>query len=381
MQVTHVITGLTMGGAESALYKFVEVTRELGVRHTVVSLTSEYAEGKSDYFGARLQEDGIPVHTLGMRQGAPDPRALARLVRLLVRDRPQVVHSWMWHANLIAGLAAAPLRIPVVWDIHHVDVDPANLKRMSHLTNVACARLSGLLADRVVCRADAAAATHIGLGYRADRMQVIPNGTDVASLVADPAAGAVVRKELDIPDGAPVVGIVGRLHPDKDHDNFLRAARIVADERPDTVFVMSGAQVDRSSPELASRVDELGLRDSVRMTGIYPDLRALMSSFDLLVSSSRTEAFPLVLGEAMACLVPCVATDCGDTSALLGSTGWIVPTRDPSALGAAVLEALALTPAERADHGRRGREHIRQNYDIGGIARRYVDLYAEVAAR
>lgn len=373
--VGHVISGLGAGGAEMMLYKLVKATRADGYRHSVCSLTS------GGHVGSLLEAEGVPVTSLGMRQGVPDPLAVGRLVRWLRRGRPDVIQSWMYHADLLAGIAAlASGRPPVVWGIHHSDVDPRTTKRLTHWTRLVCARLSGVLPARIVCGADSVLRSHAQLGYRADRMTVIPIGFDLERFASDPGAGARLRRALDIPASAPVVGLLARVHPDKDHPNFLRAASLLSRQRPDAFFVLTGSGVAWSNPVLAGPIDELGLRDRVRLLGVVPDVMEVLSALDVLVLSSRTEAFPNVLGEAMACGVPCASTDCGDAREIVGETGRIAPPRDPAGLAAAVLELLALTPEARAVLGRAARERVRSRYEIRAVGRRYQQVYAEVCA-
>jgi glycosyltransferase involved in cell wall biosynthesis len=371
IRVTHVITGLGAGGAQSALHKVVSSSQAYGLTHSVVSLTG----GPST-----LEAQGVPVTSLGLRRGVPDVRAVARLARLLRRDRPDVVQSWMYHADLLAGVAALVAgHIPVVWGLRHADVDPRNAKRLTRWTRSVCARLSGVLPARIVCCAESARRSHAALGYRSDRMVVIPNGFDFQRFVADPKAGARIRQELSLPDRALVVGMLARFHPDKDFPNFLAAARLVAHSNPDAVFVLAGEGVDGSNSVLSSLIDDLAIRARVRLLGLRRDVASVLSAMDVLALPSRTEAFPNVLGEAMACQVPCVATDCGDSREILGATGRIVPPRDPAALARAILELLALDAIERKALGAAALERVRERYDLRVVARRYAELYASVS--
>jgi glycosyltransferase involved in cell wall biosynthesis len=374
MRVTHVITALHAGGAEAMLVKLIGASRPDGVSHAVVSLMDEGALGK------RLAEDGVPVACLRMRRGIPDPSALVRLATLLRRERPDVVQGWMYHANLLAGLAGAVARVPVVWGIHHADVDPRNAKRLSHWTNSLCARLSGILPARVVCCASSALESHAGLGYRKDRMVVIPNGFQVHRFGANPAARARLRAELAISPEALVVGVVARFHPDKDHRNFIAAARRVAAANASAIFVLAGEGVDGSNPQLRLWIEEAGIGDRVHLLGPRSDVPDLLAALDVLASPSRAEGFPQVLGEAMLCGVPCAVTDCGDSRVIVGPHGRAVRPRDPEALAGAILELLAMPAAARASMGQAARESVRARYDIREVARRYTALYGEVIA-
>lgn len=373
--ILHVITDLGMGGAEAMLYKLVLTSRaRRHVRHAVVSLMDDGA------YGPKLRAEGIPVASLGMRQGVPNPSVLPRLHGVLRRERPDVVHAWMYHADLVAGLVAWFPRVPVIWAIHHAAVD--GVKPLTRFTRALCGLLSGAMPARIVCCAESARRAHAELGYRAERMTVIPNGFDVDRFAPSAKARSEVRAELDIAPGAPVVGWVARFHPDKDYANFLSAAARVARERPDVSFLAMGEGLVGSNAELRTCIATAGLDASrLRLLGTRPDAHRVFTAMDVLASSSRGEAFPQVLGEAMLCGVPCAATDCGDCREIVGPTGRIVPTHDAGALAGAILELLAVEPHERAALSTAARERIASRYDMRLVADRYCDLYAELVRR
>ncbi len=377
LAVMHVITGLGTGGAEAMLYKLVLETRaRRGVRHAVVSLMGDGT------YGPKLRAEGVAVTTLGMRQGVPDPAAVLRLARVVRRERPDVLQTWMYHSDLSGGIVGRLAGIPVVWGIHYADGDPRAVKPMTRWIRAACARLSGTLPARIVCCAESARRSHAALGYRADRMRVIPNGFAIDRFAPSAQARSEVRAELALPPRAPVVGWVARFHPDKDPGNFLAAAARVARERPDAYFLAMGEGLSGSNAELRGVVESAGLDAArLRLLGARSDAPRIFAAMDVLASSSRREAFPNVLGEAMLSGVPCAATDCGDCAEIIGSTGRIVPARDPAELARALLDLLSRPPDERAALGRAARARVMARYDMRAVADRYCDLYAEVSRR
>jgi glycosyltransferase involved in cell wall biosynthesis len=374
LRIGHVITALGPGGAQAMLLKIVRATQGRALDHTVISLI------RGGGVATALEGDGVPVTALGMRAGLPDLTAVAAIHRWLRRERVDVVQSWLYHADLLAALAATTARRPVVWGIRHAGDDALAARRLTRWTRALCARLSGWIPARIVCCADSACRSHVALGYRADVMRVIPNGFDLERFAPDPRARERVRRALDLPEGALVVGTLARFHPDKDHRNLLAAAARVVRAEPRAVFVLAGEGVDPANGAIRGWLDELALAGRVHLLGPADDVPALMAALDVLASPSRTEAFPNVLGEAMASGVPCVATDCGDSREIVGRAGRIVPPRDPAALARGILELLALSPGERAALGAAGLARVRERYDLRLVAARYVELYEEVYA-
>lgn len=371
MRVVHVITGLAVGGAEAMLVKLLASTDRSRFDPVVVSLLS----GGSNR--DRIVQLGIPVHELGMRPGFPGPMVLTGLARMARRLRPDLLQGWMYHGNIAASWARAwaPGRPAMVWNIRHSLHD---IRKEKPLTR-SVIRLGSILdghARAVVCNSQVSLAQHAGIGYRRDRLVVIPNGFDLARYRPDPEARRELRQELRIPPEVPLIGTVARRHPMKGHEDFLRMAALVKGEEKDSQFLMVGRGVepgDRGMDVLAATEP---LPGAVRMVGERQDTERIMAALDVLVvPSTFGEGFPNVLGEAMACGVPCVTTDVGDSAAVVGPLGRVVAPGRPEELAREVLSLLALRPEDRATLGHRCRERIRDHFSLDSIARRYENLY------
>jgi glycosyltransferase involved in cell wall biosynthesis len=376
MKIAHVITGTGLGGAEVMLDTVLRALRP-GYESHVVSLQSIGPVGE------RIRARGVPIETLDMRAGVPDPRAVLRLARLLRRLGPDLVHTWMYHADLIGGLAARLAGVRrVAWAIHNSTLDPQRVKASTRAVVRTCAALSGRLPDRILCCSDVAQQVHVGYGYPEDRFEVIPNGLDVQRFAPDPDARRQLRAELGVPGEAPLVGLIARWDPQKNHAGFLHAAAAVRRRHPAARFLLAGTRIEPSNAELAGLVDGHGLGDAVRLLGPRDDVPRVMASLDLLVSASGYgEAFPIVLGEAMACGVPCVATDVGDSAFIVADTGRVAPPGDDDALGRAIGELLDLPAHDRAALGARARQRIATHFDIRLVARRYEAFYDGLQGR
>lgn len=373
MRVVHLISGLSVGGAENMLCKLLQA-RTIADAH-VISLTTD------GLVGERIRALGVGTTVLGLRRGLPGPGALARLVSVVRQLRPDVLQTWMYHSDLLGGLAARALGgIRVAWGIRTSTLDPQRTKRTTRWTRRACALLSRRLPDVIVSCSQVAADLHVGLGYARERMRVIPNGFDLEQFRPDPTARLEVRRELGIPQDAAVVGMAARFDPQKDHAMFLRAAALVAKRRGNVVFVLCGDGTSPANPSLSPLIGGGGLEADVRMLGRRDDMPRLVASWDVAaLSSSYGEGFPNSIGEAMSCAVPCVATDIGDTRHLVRETGIVVPPRDAEAFGAALIELLDLPPSDRLRMGQAARERMRTEFSIERIAACFEALYHDLA--
>lgn len=371
MRVLHIITGLGHGGAEMMLYKLLAAEDRNVYDSHVITLTDVGAVGH------HIAALGVPVEALGMRRGIPDPFAIGRLAKLIKRINPDVIQTWMYHANLLGGVAARMAgRIPVIWGLHHSNLDPGANKRSTLWTVHAGARLARLLANHVVCCSNATFQSHLEVGYPADRMSVIPNGFDLQRFKPDEAGRHAIRNELGLRLDVPIVGLVGRYHPLKDHATFIKAAVRIRQAFPDVHFMLCGDDVTPTNRDLTSLLSSLRLEDCFHLLGRRTDMPQIMSAFDVFALSSAGEAFPNVVGEAMACGVPCVVTNVGDCAFIVGEFGRVVPAKDPDSLAVGCCDLLALREAERTKLGSEARDRVAKNFDLRRIAEQYHGLYA-----
>lgn len=371
MRVLHLITGLNTGGAELMLLRLLAATDRDRYHPTVVSLTDVGPVGDG------LRSLGVEVRALGMRRGPLGLLDLFKLLGLMRRESPQVVQTWLSHANLFGGLSARLLGIPVIWGIHDTQLGEG-IKASTHRVALVAGRLSAWCSDRIVCCAEAARQAHVSIGYAAEKMAVIPNGFDPLVFRPDPAARAAVRQELGIPEEAPLIGLVARYDPRKDHGSFLEAAERLLDRHPEVHFLLCGSGVEAHNPDLRQRIEATGASDRFHLLGRREDLPRLQASLDIATSSSFTEALPLAIGEAMACGVPCAVTDVGDSARLVGESGKVVPARDPVALAAAWEELLALGAEGRQGLGEAARRRIEEQFSLSTVIEEYERLYREL---
>ncbi len=373
-RISHVISGLATGGAEMMLLKLLSRMDRDSFESRVLSLHDIGGVGE------RIRALGIPVHALGMRPRLPDPLKFLRLVGWLRQGAPDIIQTWMYNADLAGGLAARfSGRAPVVWNIQHSDLVSPDKRSTAFWTAKACTRLSRWLPSRIICCSVASRNVHAQLGYAADKMVVIPNGSDMEAYRPDAAARLSVRYELGLPDDALLIGLVARFHPQKDHHNFVQAAAMLLEHYPDIHFLLCGEGVDWENPQLVGWIEAAGIHDHCHLLGRRDDVPRIDAALDIASSSSAFgEGFPNILGEAMACEVPCVVTDVGDSALIVGDTGKVVPPRDLEALAAAWRELIDIGPEGRKRLGVAARNRAERDFGLDGVVARYEGLYNEL---
>jgi glycosyltransferase involved in cell wall biosynthesis len=376
IKIMHVITTLGPAGAENMLCRIASGMDGARFENEIVSLTDVLDLAK------RLQATGVRVRSLGMQKGTPNPFLVMRLARWIRESKPDVIQTWMYHANLVGVLAARLAGdVPVVWGIHHSALDPRVDKRRTILVNRACAHLSRKFPARIVCCSEASLRIHRELHYASEKLEVVPNGFDLAQINRDPAARASVREELGMPADAIVIGMATRFHPNKDPHNFIRAAARLHEQMPEVRFLLCGLNVIWQNSKLVRWIDAAGIRERCHLLGVRQDMFRLFAGMDIATTSSRSEAFPMAIGEAMACETPCVVTNVGDSALIVGETGLVVEPGDPQGLAAAWQKLIQAGPEARRNLGMAARERVQQHFALPVIVGRYQNIYASLAAR
>ncbi len=369
MRVLHIITTLETGGAELLLVRLVQSLND-GIEHHVVVLAREGEVSE------RLKSMGVGVTSFHWQQISNLIGAPLSLHKVFRNFAPDLVHGWMIHANLAAILLKLMHpRIPVVWGIHNglLDKLPVRTKGLIRLG----ATLSHWV-NRLTYISAQSRLIHEQVGYCKKRVCQISNGVDINLFKPDADARERIRSLCGISQDCAIAGWVGRDHPQKDADTMLRAAEIACSEHPDLHVVMIGEGIDDNNQRLFSLHKTLNNKNRIHMLGRLDDVHLLMPGFDVLVSSSLSEACPTVLLEALACGIPCVATEVGDTSVILDSLGKVVPPCHPQALAQAIAEMLAISASEKIELSARSVDRVRQRYSMESFAKQHLQMYREL---
>ena len=333
-----------------------------------------------DSFGDRIAALDIPVHTLEINPGKPSLQKLTKSISLVRQEQPDIIQGWMYHANFVAQLAKflAFKSIPVVWNIRH-SLYSCDYEKKS---TAAIIRLLSKLSNfpvKIIYNSQVGAIQHQKIGYQSHKTLVIPNGFDVNLFQPSSENRLSLRQELGLAEDTFLIGRICRYHPMKDHDCFLRAAALLLQDFPELHFVLAGTEVDEHNLNLNQLITELNIGERVHLLGERQDVSRLTSALDLATSSSYFgEAFPNVIGEAMACEVPCVVTDVGDSAAIIGKTGKVVPPQNPQALAEGCKELILLGAEGRKTLGEKARQKVVKYYSLDAIVAQYEHLYSQV---
>lgn len=373
IRICHVIGSLHVGGAELMLARLLTRSIETGRYDMSVICLSDVGET-----GERLRAQGVRIYSLNLSHAHQLPGSVLKLRKLFRALQPDIVQTWMYHANLIGGVVAKVAGVKsVIWGIRGTGI-PQSFFSVSNLIVILNSFLSHFIPTLIVCCGTSVRDAHRKMAYSRCKMVVVRNGYNLSEYVADKERSLSLRKSLKICDDALVVGVAGRYDPSKDFGNFLRAVGKIPALLGKLKILMIGKNLDSSNTALLNLLIENSLTDKVVLMGQQADISAYLDIMDVFCLSSCMEGFPNVVCEAMAMSTPCVVTDVGDAALIVGDTGIVVPPEDPSALSRGLIQMLSLSGEDRARLGALARERIASNYTMEMAMTGFELVYGKV---
>ena len=372
-KILHVITDLETGGAEKSLYNLLNNGLSLKYDNYVLSLNNLGS------IGSNIQSLDIPVEILRMRDGKVTQLASIVKFRKLLQDIvPDIIQGWMYHGNL-AAITAKKLTAnkPIVsWNIRQSLYDISKEKWLTKKVIYINKKLSAFT-DAIIYNSSLSKEQHEKFGFDPSCGLLIPNGFNLNTWHPDADSRERLRTELKVPIDTLIVGHVARYHPMKDHQNFIKAIDKVILKNPSTHFLIVGKNITYDNKEISSLLEHIP-PSQIHLLGERNDIELLMPSMDILcLSSAWGEGFPNVLGEAMACAIPCVSTDIGDSRLVVGDTGIIVPPQNSTALANAMNTLLEKTSKQRLNLGIVARNRITNHFSLEKTLEKYIAIYSE----
>ena len=370
-RIVHVIVGLMDGGAEGVLARLCIHSQRF--EHIVISLTGM---GK---FGPILEGSGIPVYCLNLNKGLFGWCRLLKLGYILRVNQPTAVQTWMYHSDLIGGLIAWMVGIRnIYWGIRHSDLNEKTTKRSTMLVARVCAHLSKKVPKKILCCANKSLQSHARMGYDESKLVTIPNGYDLTKFFPDVSKRKILRDDLNIDESIFLIGNVGRFHPDKGHDVLVESLSILKASNVNWRCLLVGRDLDENNQWLSESLVSHGLEGLVYPMGSRDDIPNIMNALDLHVLASRSEGFPNVLAEAMACGTACASTNVGDAAEIILSADSLCRPNAPDELANIILNLARenkLLPDKWDKRRRAGSVKIQEKFALERMVQAYEKVW------
>ena len=372
-KIVHIIMSLNIGGAELMLKRLVLHSHQKEqFEHIIITLTDLGA------MGPELQNRGITVHTLGMKSLANVPLIFLKLQRLLKKIQPDVVQTWMYHSDLLGGLAAKSLGVKkVVWGVRTTDVSQGPSKLTVHLSKL-CAKLSYYIPNTIICAARVSKDYHVNIRYDESKMKVIPNGFDIEALSATEEDGLEIRQQNNLSVDDIVIGSVGRFNSVKNQKLFVDVAAVLIKEYPDLKFMIVGRDNTTENKELMSWINDYDIADSFRLLGQRADIPKCLKAMNIYCLHSKTEGFPNVLCEAMYAGLTCISTDVGDAKYIIQDFGFTVEKDNVQQLSddiRNIIDTVLIDKSKLTTLKKQSKKYIVDSFSIHKVSQEYLKVW------
>ena len=370
IKILHPITSLDRDGAQQMMFRLIQNLPNDLYQHVVVSLRERMP------FADEIEALGVRVYCLDMAPAWPSLRAFFKLRQLIEIEKPQIIQSWLYHANIYAAISShTRLRnIPLVWGVRGSLDTGWERGLLTGLVIKASAYLSHLPAA-ITFNSKNSIEQHRLNGFKNDQMVYLPNGFDLVRFNSNAEIRERVRSRLGLAEDVCLIGLAGRYDQAKDYPTFIRAFKLLREAVPTVHALLIGRGLDAQVSPIQNLIEQLDLASSVTLWGVQGDLAQYFPAFDVFCSSSITEGFPNVVAEALACKVPCVVTNVGMGAELVQNAGVSVPPSDPRLLAEGLSAMVRLTPEQRLVLGENGRERINREYSLQAVTHIFDSLY------
>lgn len=367
MKILHIISGLGNGGAENTLYKICK--NDINNNHVVISITNR---GKYYYL---LRKLGVKVYCFNFKFYSF--YKFLNLIKLIKFTKPDILQTWLITGDFLGGIAGKLAGVEnIIWNIHFSKLKSDTTKIRNIMIIKLLSKLSYIIPKSIIVVSKDGIKNCKRLGYCKKKLIFIPNGYELSVFKNIKRYQLLFKKKFKIKKNTPIIGSVSRYDPIKDHTTLLNALSILRVNHVNFFCVLAGMNLNNNNMILTNQLRELNLYNNVRLLGSKKNIPKFMNGIDLHVLSSKSEAFPNVIVEAMACETPCIATNVGDCSFIIGKTGWIVPPQNPNDLAKAINNAIKKIGSKKWKKRKsQARLRIKQNFDISKMINSFNNLW------
>ena len=366
MKIVFVINGLDLGGAERILYDLALGLNKESIEIVVVNLS------RPGFYSNRLRNHNISVFDLGAYSGFRLIFKNIILAHILYKLQPNLVHTWLYKSDLLAGaITRFLLKVPVVWGIYagHTNRHFYNIYTYSLIR--LCAHFSRCIPSKIISCSAFGRRTHIEVGYSSSKIAYVPTGFTVSR--------CNTRNDTKLFKGPIRIGMLGRITTEKDHPLLIKAISELVHKTYNIELILAGGEgIDLSNNSLVSHLTDSGILNSTTLMGKIDNPDEFYESIDIFCLISKSEGFPTVVGEAMAMGLPCIVTDIGDARILLGDNSQLVAPNNLNELLAAIKTFLFMSVDERTTIGTKNRRRIHRHFSLNRMVRRYKELYSNL---
>lgn len=374
MKIVHIITGLNNGGAEGVLYRLV--THDNANQHIVISMMNE------GNYGPLLEKNNIKTYYLGLNRGKVSILPLIKLKSILKIEEPDIIQTWMSHADLFGGIVSKILgHKNLIWNIRHSKLTYRASNIKTNAVILTCMAMSNFIPKKILCCSERTYQDYAGHGYPKNKMTVISNGYEFDKFNTNSNSRKLIRTELGIAEDINLLGMIARYDPNKNHHGLLRSLKLVKESNDNFKIILVGRDLNDNNNTIKNKIRELGLEQHILLLNQRNDIPAVMNALDIkILSSISGEGFPNVLAEAMACGTLCVATNIGDSSIIIDDYGWVVEADNDKLLANAILEALELKRNTTEWNRMKvlAKQHIIDNFSISLMVEKYNKVWNSI---
>lgn len=368
IKILHIISGLNDGGAESLLFNFL--CHSKNNINFVISL-----KGKGKY-GKMIEGKGIKIFYFNFSFDLNLISNFVNLIKLIRKINPDIVQTWLYHADLLGGCAAYLANSKnIFWGIHHGSLD----KNINKFSTIFVSKINSILSyfipRKIIVCADSAKLIHIKNGFSRQKIITIPNGIDLNKFKRSSQKRSFFRNKLNIKSDETLYGTVARFHPIKDHITLIKAIFRLKKAGYKFKYLLVGDNINNKNKLLNELIKKYRLEENMILLEKEENISLVMNALDLHVLSSKSEALPMVILEAMGCGTPCLSTNVGDVKKLIFDNNLIVETSNQSSLFSAMKIFSDYNKKYKNQISISVENQIKENYSLEKMTEKYLNLY------